>query len=90
VARRIPSFARSSSRQRCSARRSNLCGFPKQAIKKPKGTISVQPQLKYKQPGLKTEDGTDAFAGVPECDMLAGHAYEAGAGAVMVPLSPNC
>ena len=50
----------------------------------------MQPQLKYKQPGLKTEDGTDAFAGVPECDMLAGHAYEAGAGAVMVPLTPNC
>ncbi|EKX46083.1 hypothetical protein GUITHDRAFT_138558 [Guillardia theta CCMP2712] len=48
------------------------------AVKKPKGTISVVPQIKTKAPTL------GSFASLPAVDVLSAHCYEAGAAAIAV------
>jgi len=48
------------------------------AIKKPKGTISVVPQIKTQAPNL------GKFASLPAVDVLSAHCYEAGASAIAV------
>mmetsp|Transcript_12124 Transcript_12124/g.30374 ORF Transcript_12124/g.30374 Transcript_12124/m.30374 type:complete len:392 (+) Transcript_12124:46-1221(+) len=46
------------------------------ALKKPKGTITVMPQMKFKTPKL------GKFCEPPEADILSSHYYEAGAAAI--------
>eukprot|EP00960_Hanusia_phi_P066887 766498-Hanusia_phi.AAC.13 len=51
------------------------------AIKKPKGTISVVPQIKTQAPNL------GKFASLPAVDVLSAHCYEAGLGIRLTPSS---